>query len=102
VATIAKPVLLSQRYGTHQYATLAGLLVIPTTLAKATAPLAAAVLHAGAGSYTLVLIAIAAYCAIAAAAIRLVANRPSISAARENTPGGGLPEPNSTHNDRHH
>ena len=76
VATIAKPVLLAQRYDTRRYATLAGVLVIPMTLAKATAPLAAAALHTTTGSYTAVLITIAACCAMAAAAIAAVGPRP--------------------------
>lgn len=75
VATIAKPVLLAQRYDTHRYATLAGLLVVPTTLAKAVAPLGAAALHAGTRSYTPVLIAIAACCALGAVSIAATAAR---------------------------
>ncbi|WP_436533577.1 hypothetical protein [Actinoplanes sp. HUAS TT8] len=39
VATIAKPVILAERYDTRRYATLAGVLVAPMTLAKASAPL---------------------------------------------------------------
>ncbi|SDY98092.1 Predicted arabinose efflux permease, MFS family [Micromonospora pattaloongensis] len=69
VATIAKPVLLAERYDTHRYATLAGILVVPMTLAKAAAPLAAAAVHTSVGSYTPVLAATAACCAVAAAAI---------------------------------
>ncbi|GAA3348675.1 MFS transporter [Amorphoplanes nipponensis] len=69
VATIAKPVLLAERYDTRRYATLAGILVVPMTLAKAAAPLAAAGLHTRAGSYTPVLITVAACCALSAAAI---------------------------------
>jgi predicted MFS family arabinose efflux permease len=38
VATIAKPVILAERYDTRRYATLAGVLVAPMTLAKAGAP----------------------------------------------------------------
>jgi MFS family permease len=69
VATIAKPVLLADRYGTDRYATIAGLLVVPMTLAKATAPLAAAVLHTGTGTYTAVFSAAAAACLVAAVAL---------------------------------
>lgn len=69
VATIARPVLLAERYDTSRYATLAGTLVVPATLAKATAPLAAAWLHTATGSYTGVLVAVAVCCALAAAGI---------------------------------
>jgi hypothetical protein len=76
VATIAKPVLLAQRYDTSRYATLAGVIAVPMTLAKATAaPLAAAALHAATGSYTPVVAAVAACCAIAAAAISAAGHR---------------------------
>jgi predicted MFS family arabinose efflux permease len=69
VATIAKPVILAERHDTRRYATLAGVLVVPMTLAKAGAPLAAAALHTATGSYTPVFAVIAACCAVAAAAI---------------------------------
>ncbi|BCY09311.1 MFS transporter [Actinoplanes sp. L3-i22] len=69
VATIAKPVILAERYDTRRYATLAGVLVVPMTLAKAGAPLAAAALHATTGSYTPVLAAVAICCAIGATAV---------------------------------
>jgi predicted MFS family arabinose efflux permease len=69
VATIAKPVLLANRYGTRRYATIAGLLVVPMTIAKAAAPLAAAVLHRSSGSYTGVFLAVAGACAIGAVAL---------------------------------
>ncbi len=66
VAAIAKPVLLADRYDTRRYATIAGTIVVPMTIAKAGAPLAAAVLHARSGTYTSVLAATAALCALAA------------------------------------
>ncbi|MEU8664322.1 MFS transporter [Actinoplanes philippinensis] len=69
VATIAKPVILAERYDTRRYATLAGVLVAPMAIAKAGAPLAAAALHTRAGSYTPVLAVIAVCCAIAAMTI---------------------------------
>ncbi|BBH70306.1 MFS transporter [Actinoplanes sp. OR16] len=75
VATIAKPVILAERYDTRRYATLAGILVAPTTLAKAGAPLAAAALYATTGSYTPVLIAVAACCGVAATAIAACSRR---------------------------
>ena len=69
VATIARPVLLAERYDTRRYATLAGVLVVPMTIAKAAAPLGAAVLHHTTTSYTIVLMAIAVSCLAAAMAI---------------------------------
>jgi MFS family permease len=44
VATIARPAILADRYGTHRYATIAATTAVPMTLAKAGAPLAAAAL----------------------------------------------------------
>ncbi|WP_249040740.1 MFS transporter [Actinoplanes teichomyceticus] len=76
VATIAKPVILAERYDTRRYATLAGILVAPMALAKAGAPLAAAALHAATSSYTPVLAIVAACCAVAAIAIA-VCSRPT-------------------------
>jgi predicted MFS family arabinose efflux permease len=69
VASIAKPVLLAGRYDTRRYATIAGALVVPVTVAKAAAPLAAAALHTRTGTYTGVLLATAALCAVAAVAL---------------------------------
>ncbi|GAA0793536.1 MFS transporter [Spirilliplanes yamanashiensis] len=69
VATIAKPVLLAQRYDTRRYATLAGILVVPMTLAKAAAPLAAAAAAAATRTYGVVMIAAAVCCAVAAIAL---------------------------------
>ncbi|MFF5085569.1 MFS transporter [Actinoplanes sp. NPDC000266] len=69
VATIAKPVLLADRYDTRRYATIAGTLVVPITIAKATAPLAAAGLHTRDHDYTGVFAAAAVACLIAAAAL---------------------------------
>ncbi|GAA2466533.1 MFS transporter [Winogradskya humida] len=69
VATIAKPVLIAARYDTRRYATIAGTLVVPMTLAKAAAPLGAAALHATTGNYLLVFGAAALSCAVAATCI---------------------------------
>lgn len=65
MASLAKPALLADRYGTTAYATIAGILATPITLARAAAPLGAAGLHA-AGGYPLVLAAVAACCLAAA------------------------------------
>ncbi|GIF08963.1 MFS transporter [Actinoplanes siamensis] len=79
VATIAKPVILAERYDTRRYATLASVLVAPMALAKAGAPLVAAALHTATGSYTPVLAAIAACCAVAATALG-ACSRPTAAA----------------------
>jgi len=60
VATIARPAILADRYGTHRYATIAATMAVPMTLAKATAPLAAAL------SMTAFLHWVAAACLLAA------------------------------------
>lgn len=67
IAHLAIPALLTGRYGTTAYATIAGRLAAPVTIARATAPLgAAAILHTG-GGYLLVLAAVALCCVLAAA-----------------------------------
>jgi predicted MFS family arabinose efflux permease len=68
VGTIAKPVLLAERYDTRRYATIAGTMVVPITIAKAAAPLGAAWLRSTSG-YGTVFAAVAMACAIAAAAL---------------------------------
>jgi MFS family permease len=75
VATIARPALLTGRYGTAAYATLAGVLTLPSTIAKAGAPLAAAAVRTITGSYTSVMVAVGVACAVAAGC--LVAPGPS-------------------------
>lgn len=70
IASLIKPPLLAERYGTTAYATIAGILTTPVTLARATAPLAAAGLF-GIGGYPLVLAAIAAACLAAAVGITI-------------------------------
>jgi MFS family permease len=69
VGTIARPVILAQRYDTGRFATLAGVLVVPMTVAKAAAPLAAAAVRGGTGGYGAVLAGVALCCVIAATAI---------------------------------
>jgi MFS family permease len=72
VATIAKPVLLADRYDTRRFATIAGILVVPITTAKATAPLAAAWLHTTSGGYGAVFAATAVACIISAAGLAAI------------------------------
>jgi hypothetical protein len=47
VATIARPAIVAERYGTGRFATIAAAMAVPITLAKAGAPLAAAALGTG-------------------------------------------------------
>lgn len=46
VATIARPAILADRYGTGRFATIAGMVAFPMTIAKALSPLGAALLDA--------------------------------------------------------
>ncbi|MEV0134321.1 MFS transporter [Dactylosporangium sp. NPDC050688] len=69
VASLATPALLADRYGTSAYASIAGTLAAPVTLAKAGAPLGAAALYTGTGSYTPVLLTIGAAGLVAAGGI---------------------------------
>lgn len=61
VATIARAAILADRYGTDGYATIAGALATPASIAKAAAPLGAAAL-AAAASYAAVMTAVALAC----------------------------------------
>jgi hypothetical protein len=75
VASLATPQLLADRYGTTAYASIAGTLAAPVTVAKAGAPLAAALLLT-VTSYPAVLATIAAACLLAAGAVHAATNRP--------------------------
>ncbi|MEV0560548.1 MFS transporter [Dactylosporangium sp. NPDC050588] len=77
VASLAVPTLLADRYGTTAYASIAGTLATPVTLAKAAAPLAAAALYTAAGGYTPVLATIGGAALVAAAGILARAGSPS-------------------------
>lgn len=65
VATIARPALLADRYGTAGYASISGALALPITVAKAVAPLAAAAIAQVAG-YPVVMATVAAACLLGA------------------------------------
>jgi MFS family permease len=65
VATIARPALVADRYGTAAYASLSGALALPITVAKAVAPLVAAGIAQFAG-YPAVMGVVAAACALGA------------------------------------
>jgi predicted MFS family arabinose efflux permease len=71
VGTIARPTLLADRYGTRDYATIAGVLTAPVTIAKATGPLLAALLLTTTGSYLPVMAAVSAGCLLAALGLAL-------------------------------
>jgi predicted MFS family arabinose efflux permease len=69
VASLAGPALPADRYGTTAYATIAGTLSAPVTLAKATAPLGAAALYAATGGYQAVMATVGGLSLLAAAGI---------------------------------
>ncbi|MCK2221815.1 MFS transporter [Actinomadura sp. ATCC 31491] len=68
VATIARPALIADRWGTAAYASLSGALALPVTAAKAVAPLVAAGIAEVAG-FPAVMGVVAACCAIGALAL---------------------------------
>jgi predicted MFS family arabinose efflux permease len=76
VASIAKPAILLDRYGDHGYATIAGLLGTPTTLAAAIAPLVAAALATALG-YTPLILTAAAACILGGLALAATHHLPS-------------------------
>jgi predicted MFS family arabinose efflux permease len=69
VATIARHAILASRYGTTAYATIAGILTVPLTIAKALAPLIAAAVRDTTGTYTGIAFGIGVLCLVAAAAL---------------------------------
>lgn len=72
VGTLSRPALLAERYDTRAYASLAGTLALPATVAKAGAPLAAAATVTVTGGYTPVLVAVTVACCLAALALALI------------------------------
>jgi MFS family permease len=77
VHSLAGPALLADRYGTTAYASIAGALAAPVTLAKAAAPLTAAALYTTTGSYLPVLVTVAGLCLLAAAGMLTRAGTPA-------------------------
>jgi len=73
VATITRPALLAERYGTGAYATISGTMSTPLTIAKALAPLGGAVLAVATGSYTPVMSATAGACLLGSVALAVAA-----------------------------
>jgi MFS family permease len=82
VDSLATPQLLAERYGTNAYASIAGLLAAPVTLAKAVAPLAASalLLHAG---YSPILAGIGVACLLAAVAVSARTDLPPVGGGGE-------------------
>ncbi|MFI5691798.1 MFS transporter [Kribbella sp. NPDC051586] len=78
VASLAKPAIILDRYGDHGYATIAGILGTPTTIAGATAPLAAAAVATALG-YTPLILTAASACALAALALTATRYLPTAS-----------------------
>jgi predicted MFS family arabinose efflux permease len=81
VATIARPAILADRYGTHRYATIAAAMAVPMALAKAGAPLGAAAL--GPGRF----LPWAAAACLVAAILLATSTRFGSAARREDQPG---------------
>ena len=69
VASLASPALLADRYGTIAYASIAGTLATPVTLAKAGAPLVAATIYTTTGDYRPVLVTVGGLSLLAAVGI---------------------------------
>jgi predicted MFS family arabinose efflux permease len=69
VATIARPAMLADAYGSRDYATIAALIGVALTAAKTAGPFTAGLARTATGSYTPVLIGVAAAAAVAAAAV---------------------------------
>jgi predicted MFS family arabinose efflux permease len=78
VASLVKPALLTDRYGTAAYGTIGGVLATPVTIAKAAAPLAAAGLLAATG-YAVTFAAVAVACLVAAIGLLAWPDRPAES-----------------------
>lgn len=69
VATIARPALLAETYGTDRYATLSGLLAVAVMTANTIGPAASGIARTATGGYTGVLVAVLVLCAVAGAAL---------------------------------
>lgn len=88
VAALTTPAILISRYGAAGYATVNGILTTPTMIARAFAPLGAALLAAAIG-YRLMLLPVAAICLAASLALTLLHRLPVSSpmAERAQWPG---------------
>lgn len=88
VATLARPIMLSELFGTTGFATISAVLVVPITLVTAFAPLGAALLRQATGSYPVVWAMVAGCCAVAALAVAAVGATPPRAAVRADTTPG--------------
>lgn len=71
VATIARPAIVADRYGTSRYATIAATMAVPITLARAFAPLAGAAIAPN------LFLAVSGLCCLASAALLWLSRHPS-------------------------
>ncbi len=69
VGTITRPALTADAFGSAAFATVAALIGIALTAAKAAGPVSAGVLRTHSGGYTTVLVAVTAACLVAAVAV---------------------------------
>ncbi len=97
VASLAGPALLADRYGTTAYASIAGTLAAPVTLAKAAAPLTAAALYTTTGSYLPVLVTVGR----AVPARRRRHAHPRRHTRADRSGGGGAPGPDRDRRRQH-
>jgi predicted MFS family arabinose efflux permease len=74
-ATLLRPILFVELYGTDRIGVLNGLAATPITLARALAPLAAALVVAAAGGYALTFVLLAAFSLAAALVARTALDR---------------------------
>ena len=88
VASLAGPALLADRYGTTAYASIAGTLAAPVTLAKAGAPLGAAALYTATGDYLGVLVIVGGLCLLAAVSMLARTGAPAFLPGRQEGDGG--------------
>jgi MFS family permease len=73
--SLTRAALVADLYGVAAYASINGVLALPLTLARASAPVAAAALHTATGSYRLVMVAVA-LCSLVASLAMARAHRP--------------------------
>lgn len=88
VATIARPAILADRYGATRYATIAGTMALPMTIAKALAPLGAALLAADTFIWTAAGMCLAAAGLLTAVPTRRYAAEPTTSPEPRPATGG--------------
>ena len=69
VGTIARPALVAEGFGTTDFATVSALCGVALTAARTVGPFAAGLVRTGTGSYTPVLVALAAVSVLAAVAV---------------------------------